>query len=149
MVGRATPPRPLHFHLTLSRNIVITEQMDRHFLWRKGGIFLKPIPRCLLHPKFWEEQLYSLEDCKCFQTKKANQHAVEHRTTKQDENNVRKCDGGLRKRALGFLSSYVALLAYESDFRVAKEKHLVPEELTWEDWRKIVAQLDLDNIISR
>lgn len=36
--------------------------------------------------------------------------------------------------ALGFLRSYVALIQYESDFRIAKEKHLIPDYVTWEAW---------------
>ncbi|KAJ5847663.1 hypothetical protein N7455_011620 [Penicillium solitum] len=35
----------------------------------------------------------------------------------------------LRRRALGFLFSYTALIAHESDFLIARDKHLIPEEL--------------------
>ncbi|KAM0522588.1 hypothetical protein ACHAPE_002180 [Trichoderma viride] len=42
--------------------------------------------------------------------------------------------------ALGFLRSYVALIQYESDFRIAKEKHVIPEYVTWEAWINFVDQ---------
>ncbi|EHK50320.1 hypothetical protein TRIATDRAFT_188198, partial [Trichoderma atroviride IMI 206040] len=42
--------------------------------------------------------------------------------------------------ALGFLRSYVALIQYESDFRIAKEKHLIPDYVTWEAWVDFVDQ---------
>ncbi|KAF9774896.1 hypothetical protein IL306_007058 [Fusarium sp. DS 682] len=43
--------------------------------------------------------------------------------------------------AFGFLLSYVALIQYESDFIIAKEKHLIPEDLTWASWIEFVKQL--------
>ncbi|KAL6904048.1 hypothetical protein GGI43DRAFT_399530 [Trichoderma evansii] len=44
------------------------------------------------------------------------------------------------KSALGFLSSYVALIQHESDFRIAKEKYLIPDYVKWEAWVKFVDQ---------
>ncbi|KAJ4147491.1 hypothetical protein LMH87_002004 [Akanthomyces muscarius] len=48
----------------------------------------------------------------------------------------------LRRRALGFLYSYTALLSHESDFLIAQDKHLLPLEVTWCGWRILVEQLD-------
>ncbi|VTO83117.1 unnamed protein product, partial [Fusarium graminearum] len=48
---------------------------------------------------------------------------------------------GRRERALGFLFSYVALMAHESDFHIAKEAHLIPEEVQWSAWRKAVREI--------
>ncbi|KAG4269290.1 hypothetical protein FPRO04_12067 [Fusarium proliferatum] len=45
------------------------------------------------------------------------------------------------KSAFGFMLSYTALIQYESDFFIAKEKHLIPENLTWESWIELVNQL--------
>lgn len=45
------------------------------------------------------------------------------------------------KSAFGFMLSYAALIQYESDFFIAKEKHLIPENLTWESWIDLVNQL--------
>lgn len=47
----------------------------------------------------------------------------------------------LYKCALGFLQSYAALIQYESDFYIAKENHLIHENLTWESWIKLINQL--------
>ena len=47
----------------------------------------------------------------------------------------------LYKSALGFLLSYSALIQYESDFHIAREKHLIPSKLTWDSWVTFVDQL--------
>lgn len=39
VVGRPMPPRPLHYQTILSRNIIVTEQMDLHLTWSKGRIY--------------------------------------------------------------------------------------------------------------
>lgn len=52
-----------------------------------------------------------------------------------------KTQKGFYGYAFGFLLSYAALIQYESDFRIAKEKHLIPESLTWEAWINFVRQL--------
>jgi hypothetical protein len=52
--------------------------------------------------------------------------------------------------ALGFLRSYVALIQYESDFRIAKEKYLIPDYVTWESWVSFVDYfLGLGNLETR
>lgn len=55
------------------------------------------------------------------------------------DNLIRK--ESLYQCALGFLLSYTALIQYESDFYIAKDKHLIPRNLTWETWIKLVEQL--------
>ncbi|KAB5581203.1 hypothetical protein GE09DRAFT_1085489 [Coniochaeta sp. 2T2.1] len=55
----------------------------------------------------------------------------------------------LRRRALGFLFSYVALISHESDFSIAKDKHLLPSDVTWLAWRHLVEELDTERIYSR
>ncbi|KAJ0122773.1 hypothetical protein J7T55_003289 [Diaporthe amygdali] len=47
----------------------------------------------------------------------------------------------LRERALSLLFSYAALIVYESDFHIAKETHLIPEEVLWTTWRTAVREL--------
>lgn len=52
-----------------------------------------------------------------------------------------------RQRALGFLFSYAALVSHESDFIIAREKHLLPREIDWLTWRKFIEELlDKENI---
>ncbi|KAI1503616.1 hypothetical protein F5X99DRAFT_374978 [Biscogniauxia marginata] len=53
-------------------------------------------------------------------------------------------DADLAACARGFLFSYIALVAYESDFRLAKESGLLPYSTTWEAWRAFAKEL-LDN----
>jgi hypothetical protein len=49
--------------------------------------------------------------------------------------------GNLDALARGFLFSYAALVAYKSDFRIAKEFGLLPEEVTWDGWKAFTAQV--------
>ncbi|XP_044716491.1 uncharacterized protein HRG_10023 [Hirsutella rhossiliensis] len=114
LAGRPMPPRPLHHQLLVGREVIVTEQMDMHLVWTTSWIFLKPIPRFLLEPRFWHEYL--------------------------------SCGQELRQRALGFLLSYAALISYESDFLVAKEKHLLPIEVPWPSWRTFVQELHTEHI---
>ena len=44
--------------------------------------------------------------------------------------------------AHGFLSSWVKLVRWESDMRIAQELGLVPSEVTWEAWTLFAAALD-------
>jgi hypothetical protein len=65
VAGRPMPPRPLHYQLLVGREIFVTEQMDMHLVWTTGRIFLKPIPRFLLEPRFWIEYLSCGLGCDC------------------------------------------------------------------------------------
>lgn len=157
IVGRPTPPRPLHHQLLLSRDIFLTEQMDMHLVWTTGRMFLKPIPRFLLEPDFWTSYLASPEPCSCFKEDfdpksiitNTQGAAVNTTGAKSDIKSVKKCNGGLRTCALGFLFSYAALIAHESDFQIAKEKRLLPEQVTWDAWITLVKQLDTENIYDK
>jgi hypothetical protein len=44
----------------------------------------------------------------------------------------------LYRRACGFLLSYTWLVAFESDFKIAQEEHLIPQSLNWTTWTTIV-----------
>ncbi|KAK0612496.1 hypothetical protein B0T17DRAFT_543820 [Bombardia bombarda] len=116
----------------MSREILITERMDLHLVWSevKTRIFIKPLPRFLLEPCFWSAKLGCEPGCSCATTGSDCPRKV------------------LWKRAFGFLLSYTALVRHESDFWLAKEKRLLPsrddggEDISWQDWRAFVAQLD-------
>lgn len=130
VAGRPMPPRALHYQRLLSRDIFITEQMDMHLVWTTGRIFLKPIPRFLLEPEFWTKCLACQENCAC-STRQGNSHG-----------NSQECKRRkLWKCALGFLFSYAALLAHESDFLIGKENDLLPKEVKWSKWRDFVQEL--------
>lgn len=129
IAGRPTPARPLYYQLMLSREILVTENMDMHLVWTPGRIFLKPVPRFLLDPSFWRDHLSCPQSRPC-----ANGPGCRTRQ-------------GLRQRALGFLSSYVGLVGHESDFFIAKERHLIPQEVDWLDWRSLICEiLSIENL---
>ncbi|KAK5630781.1 hypothetical protein RRF57_006496 [Xylaria bambusicola] len=107
--GRPMPPRPLHHQVSLSRDIIITENPELHLLWSSRRMFLKPLPSWLLDPKFWT--FYILKDA-----------------------NLAQC-------ARGFLFSYTALIAYESDFRLARDKGLIPDSVTWAGWKCLTKEV--------
>lgn len=94
--------RPLHRHRVLNRDIVVCEQTGLHLVSFRNKIFVKPIPRCLLHHNFYSMQIAP--------------------------------DQMLSSQALGFLSSYLRIVRYESDFAIALELGLVPSTTTWQDW---------------
>lgn len=124
MVGRPTPPRPLHQQRFLNRQIVITERLDLHLVWATDRIFMKPLPRFLLDRRFWAAAFLRSETLPVL-----NQDMP-----------VCSC-ASRRGRALGFLFSYAALIAHESDFHIAKEAYLIPEEVQWSAWRMAVHEL--------
>lgn len=116
--GRPMPPRPLHHQRLLSRDIVICEDVALHMVWWRNRIFLKPLPPYLLDPDFWKAHIGITAD---------TQHIDAYR-------------GNLDACARGFLFSYTALIAYRSDFRIAKECGLLPDAISWEGWKALAAQ---------
>ncbi|KJZ68076.1 hypothetical protein HIM_12532 [Hirsutella minnesotensis 3608] len=138
VAGLPLPPRALHNQLLLGREILVTERMDMHLVWTTGKMFLKPIPRFLLEPSFWARYLCCKGGCRLH-----DGDVVVCGATKECE-----CQG-LRRRALGFLFSYAALISHESDFCVAQDKHLLPPEVSWPAWRIFVEQLDTEHVYAR
>ncbi|EFQ28329.1 uncharacterized protein GLRG_03473 [Colletotrichum graminicola M1.001] len=117
--GRPMPPRPLHYQALTSREIQVTENPELHLVWAKNRIFVKPIPRWLLSPYFWADHL-------------AVDAADQQRHPRKQQ---------LFACALGFLFTYTALIAYESDYQIAYDKGLIPKEVTWYDWKALSAQI--------
>ncbi|KAI1661170.1 hypothetical protein F4813DRAFT_219719 [Daldinia decipiens] len=50
-------------------------------------------------------------------------------------------DDELTKCARGYLFTYTALIAYQSDFRIAKEKGLLPDYIKWETWKDFAKEI--------
>lgn len=125
--GRPMPPRPLHYQIVLSREIVIAESPDLHLVWSKNRLFLKPIPRWILNPDLWSRHIFG--------------NRVDR---PRDADLILQYDK-LTACARGFLFSYCALIAYESDFRIALEKGLLPPETKWEDWKALTKQILQDH----
>lgn len=112
--GRPMPPRALHHQLVIKRGIVVTEDPELHLLWTSNIIYVKPLPRWMLDPSFWAEHLL------CDETPRRRE---------------------LAECARGFLFSYCALLAYETDFRIAQANSLVPPNVTWEAWQDLSSEI--------
>lgn len=117
LCGQTVPPRPLHHQLLMGRTIVITEHLDCHLVWGRGRIFLKPLPRWLIHRDFWENHL--------------------DQPAPTSHGSIRTVRGA----ALGFLLSYIALIQYESDFYIAKEARVISPEFTWKKWKTLVQEV--------
>lgn len=115
--------------LAVGREIVIADQLDLHLIWdERGRIFLKPIPTFLLDSGLWIDHLGSHDACTS-QIRRAGSCS---------------CNLELRKVALGFLYTYVCLIASETDFKIAKDKGLLPLEgfvLQWADWKLLARSL--------
>ncbi|EPE07184.1 hypothetical protein F503_07835 [Ophiostoma piceae UAMH 11346] len=151
LLGSPALPKPLHDCVHRGRTICITERMDRHLGLGLGGggsrsggskkdlLYLKPLPRFLLDTRFWAQVL----SCDCLRptdpanekereipagTNTGSMHSNSSTRTMCDKRHLWDC-------ALGFLYSYAALVAHESDFRTAQEYGLLPPEVTWSSWR--------------
>ena len=127
--GRPMPPRPLHHQVLIGRDVTITENPELHLVWHKSRIFLKPLPAWLLEPDVWARYLLPSSTSASSPAASASQDTI-----------TASSDGDLAACARGFLFSYTALLAYESDFRIAVDKGLVPDSVTWDAWRQLARE---------
>ncbi|KAH7303328.1 hypothetical protein B0I35DRAFT_446976 [Stachybotrys elegans] len=107
--GRQAPPRPLHRLKMLGRKITVAEQADLHLVWSAESFFVKPLPGFLLDYSFWKQHI-----CK-------DEHSQE-----------------TYESARGFVLSYVWLIRHRSDFEIAKNEWLLPDDLTWPKWKEFV-----------
>jgi hypothetical protein len=136
LAGRPMPPRPLNYQIAVSREIVVDERMDMHLVWEKPRrMHFKPIPGYLLNYTFWKEYLCCTEGlAKC-----------------REEYICQRLE--IYRCAMGFLVSYAALIRYESDFQIAQKHHLLPTDVTWDEWVMFVEDLlrrtNFKNINSR
>lgn len=120
MAGRPMPPRHLCYQTVLSRDVIVSEEMELHLVWKAKRIYIKPLPRYLLAMGFWNRYILS--------SSPDDSHSPTQRAM------VASC-------ARGFLLSYCALVVYESDLRLAKDIGLLPREIEWKQWRLWVAQV--------
>ncbi len=132
-------------------------------------LYLKPLPRLLLDTRFWSEVLSC--ECRREDGSDADKSAAGvggrllqiAQATKPGStpslsssppasSSLRSHGSGTSSRsvcdkqhlwdcALGFLFSYIALVANESDFRIAQEHGLLPAEVSWAGWRILARQV--------
>lgn len=67
LAGLPIPPRSLSYQIVLQREIVICENLNMHLLWGNGRMFLKPLPKYLLSPAFWNVYMQCTQGCECGQ----------------------------------------------------------------------------------
>jgi hypothetical protein len=136
LCGRPRPPRPLHFQRLLQRNIIITENPELHMVWSVKEMFIKPMPPYLLDQDFWET--YILPSSNDRRNVKANTEfpPMNEELQRNDRRKAR-----LAACARGFLFSYTALIAYESDFRIAMMAGLLPSGTSWTAWQTITSDI--------
>jgi hypothetical protein len=117
MCGRPMNARALHKQQLMGRRVVITEQADLHLLTYSDIVMLKPLPAYMLSTEVWKAYL-------CKEQNKA-----------------------LHEAACGMLLSYIWLIRSANDFKLAQDEshRLLPEELTFTQWRRIVME-SLQNI---
>jgi hypothetical protein len=144
------PPRPLNHQLSVSREIILDEKTDMHLVWGPGRrIHIKPLPQYLLDSRFWSAHLICDDNCSTY--RQHGQGQVQQPSPAIKNHNDKVSDSGavsvtcerchLTKSALGFLSSYIALLQNHSDFAIAQSHNLLPAVLTWPQWRSLVRNL--------
>lgn len=124
IAGQLKPPHALHHQLALGREIIVTEQMDMHLVSSVDRIFIKPIPHYLFTEKLWSTCL----SCR---------HCRSHLLVVAEPCNHRQL-----RCVFGLLSSYVSLVTHGSDFIIAKEEGLLPEDLTWQNWASLVKDMN-------
>jgi hypothetical protein len=112
---KSTHITSLHDQIVKGRSVLIAEKPALHLIWYYKMIFIKPIPHCLLNSTFWEQYL-----CPSSGVQQGN-HLLCASTALSPT-----C-----RAALGFLRTYTCLIQHESDFRIAKASHLVPDHVSY------------------
>lgn len=132
LAGRPMPPKPLNYQLATSRQIVADQRIDMHLVWESSQrLHIKPLPRYLLDADFWVEHLMTCDGPCCANTQ--GNHVASDPAT--------KCTQDIYKCALGFLYSYASIVRFECDLSIAHDHHLLPRDITWENWLRLTHQL--------
>jgi hypothetical protein len=117
---------PLHLQKAKGRDIVPTENPQLHLIWYHDKIYVKPIPECLLNHDFWTAYLSS---------SMGNEPPRAKGSPKGEKVFNPTFD---RSIALGFLRSYAHLIQHRSDFTLAREHQLVPDNVDWIKWSQFI-----------
>lgn len=105
---------PLHRQTVKRRSIIVSEDPKMHLVWIHDRIFIKPLPRYILSHAFWRDIILCPNG--------------------EEEDNIRRA-------ALGYLRTYRHLIRYESDFRLARDLYLIPQDITWEKFCALTSDL--------
>ena len=120
---------PLHHQFVKGRQVILTEEPQLHLLWVYNSIYIKPIPPFLLSYAFWSFCL-------------------------SPESSPLRPDDRLATYWAnpGLFPSYYHLIKYKSDFDIARERRLIPEDIEWEplsDFLSCFADLERDAVSPR
>ncbi|KAK1255935.1 hypothetical protein MKX07_008194 [Trichoderma sp. CBMAI-0711] len=141
IVGKVKSPRPLHYQQALGLEVQVSERLDTHLLWANGKIYIKPLPRYVFEPKFWTEYLDCPKSCPYATDFHLLRESGLMRRSAQFSQEVPCEHSKLWKCAMGLVYSYVALIAHESDFAIAKSHKLVPDSLEFHEWKLFVDRM--------
>lgn len=146
MLGKEyIPPRALSYQQALGLEITVIEKMDMHLLYSKDKIFIKPFPRYLLEPKFWDEFLECPKECP-YHSPFTTLRREGRLNSGFELTKLKPCNHSIIwMRAMGFAFSYVGLVRNRSDFEIAKGKNLMPDGLNFENWKYFVSRVLSDN----
>jgi hypothetical protein len=111
---------PLHEQQVEGREITVSKNPQMHLTWRHNRIYLKPVPPCLLSYEFWATYL---------------RPAASLDPAASEDNRVRL---GGRSLAMGFLRSYAFLIKDHSDFLLAQQFRLIPDDVKWIKWSQFI-----------
>lgn len=117
---------PLHTQKVKGRSIVPTEDPRLHLVWHRDKIYIKPVPAFLLNHDFWATYLQP-----------PTRKSTSERPKESSQSSSVTFD---RSIAIGFLRSYALLVPHRLDFALAKEAHLMPDDVeNWLQWSKFVS----------
>jgi hypothetical protein len=109
---------PLHRQKVKGRKIILSEDSKLHLVWIDDRIYIKPLPKFLLSYTFWKSYLDdSIKD-------------------------VAKDQIRVRKAALGYLRTWLYLIKYESDFRIALDYDLIPKDTRWDEFCDFTSEFE-------
>ncbi|KAJ4288936.1 hypothetical protein N0V90_011277 [Kalmusia sp. IMI 367209] len=117
----------LNIQRVKSRDIIATEDVRLHLVWHRNRIYIKPMPVGLLNYDFWATYLAFPNE---------NTTPDQHISTSKPISHKTIFD---RKIALGFMRSYAFLVRHRIDFVLAREAHLFPTDLEWEEWNEFIS----------
>ncbi|CAG8385903.1 unnamed protein product [Penicillium salamii] len=114
----------LHMQKVKGRSIIPTEDPKLHLVWKKGTIYIKPVPQFLLNHDFWVHYLQPPGQILLPTNSPHIQNPIDL--------------GFDPKIAMSFLRSYAYLIKYPLDFAIAKEQYLVPADINWIQWSTFI-----------
>jgi hypothetical protein len=107
----------LHAQIAKGRHITIREDPELHLVWHGARVFIKPLPDYLMSWAFWSYYLFP-------------DKLMSPGDRLQRENILRA--------ALGFIRTFFFLIRHESDFRIARQEHLIPKDVNFQTWMLFV-----------